>query len=55
VGPACRTNNSVVLVVPNVQVRLEAQHSIHHVGLHDLLRESFTFSEMSSHTGRRLY
>ena len=37
VRPARRADNSVVLVVPNVRVRLEAQHSIPHLSLHDLL------------------
>lgn len=40
--PACGTNKSAIRAVQNVQAKLEFQHSIHHVGLHDLLRESFT-------------
>lgn len=37
VRPARRADNSVVLVVLNVGVRLEAQHSIPHLSLHVLL------------------
>jgi hypothetical protein len=33
----------VVQVVPNVKVRMETQHSISLLSVHDLLRESFTF------------
>ena len=50
----CRTNNSAALVVPDEQIRLEAQRSIQHVGLYDLLRESFIFTDTLSHTGRYL-
>jgi hypothetical protein len=34
-------DNSAVLVVPNVEVRMEAQHSIRPLSLHDFLWESF--------------
>ena len=40
--PARRVDNSAVLVVPNVKARMEAQHYIPPLSLHDLLRESFT-------------
>ena len=36
--PVCTADNSAVLVVPNVSVRMEAQHSVSSPGLHDLLR-----------------
>ena len=42
--PARRADNSAVLVVPNVKVRMEARHSIPPLCLDDLLWESFTFS-----------
>jgi hypothetical protein len=37
-------DNSAVLVAPNVKVKMEAQHSFPPLNLHDLLRESFTFT-----------
>jgi len=43
VRPAQRTDNSAILVVSNVKVRMEAQHYIFPHGLHDLLQASFTF------------
>ena len=41
--PARRADNYVVLVVPNVKVRMEVQNSFPFMSIHDLLRESFTF------------
>jgi len=41
VGPERVADNSAVLVVPNVKVRTEAQHSIFLSSLQDLLRGSF--------------
>jgi hypothetical protein len=38
-----RADYSAVQVVPNVKVRMEAQHSILPLGLHDLLWGRFTF------------
>ena len=35
--PAHRAESSIVVVVPNVKERMEAQHSIPPVRLHDLL------------------
>jgi hypothetical protein len=40
--PKLRADNSAVLVVLNVRLRVEAQHSILPLSLHDLLRISFT-------------
>jgi len=37
VRPAHRADSSPVLAVPNVKVRMEAQHSIPALGLHELL------------------
>jgi hypothetical protein len=42
-APHTRPDNSAVLVVPNVKIRLEAQHSIYPPNHHDLLWESCTF------------
>jgi len=42
--PTRRPDNSAVLVVLNVRLRVEAQHSILPLSLHDLLRVSFTFT-----------
>jgi len=42
--PARRAHNCAVLVVLNVRLRVEAQHSIPPLSLHDLLRVSFTFT-----------
>jgi len=42
--PTCRADNSAVLVVSNVTVRMEAQCSIPPLKLQDLLRESITLS-----------
>ena len=41
--PGRRADNCVVLVVSYVKVRVEAQHSIPPVNLHECLREIFTF------------
>ena len=41
--PARRADNSAVLVVLNVRLRMEAQHCIPALSLHELLRERFTF------------
>jgi hypothetical protein len=38
-----RADNSATLVVPNAKEMMEAQHTIPHLSLHDLLWESFTF------------
>jgi len=38
-----RADNSAVLVMPNVKIRMETQHSISPLCLHDFLGESFTF------------
>jgi hypothetical protein len=40
--PARRAGNSAILVVLNVKVRMEAQHSIPRPSLHDLLWENIT-------------
>ena len=40
--PARTADNSTVLVVPNVNVRMETQHSVPPVSLHDLLPETVT-------------
>jgi hypothetical protein len=40
---ALTAGNCAVLVVPSVEVRMKAQHSISHLRLHDLLLESFAF------------
>jgi hypothetical protein len=42
VQPARTADDSAVLVVPNVKVRMEAQHSFPPLSLRDLLWESFT-------------
>ena len=42
VHPVHSADNSAILVVPNVKVRMEAQHSIPLLSLHDLLQESCT-------------
>ena len=42
--PAHRTDSSAVLVVPNIKVKLEAQHFIRTLSFHEMLRESFTFT-----------
>ena len=44
VRPALKIGNSAIHVVPNVKVRMEARQSILPLSLHDLLRESFTFT-----------
>jgi len=41
--PACRADSSAVLVVPNVKVRTEAQHSFRSSESSWLVRETFTF------------
>ena len=46
--PAREVDKSVVLVVPNVEVRVEAEHYIPPVSLHDLLEESFAFDSVQS-------
>ena len=43
VRPTLIADNTVILVMPNVKVRMEVQHSIHPLGLHDLLRDSFLY------------
>jgi len=40
---AFRADNSAILVMPNVKVRMESQHSIFPLRLHNFLGESFTF------------
>jgi hypothetical protein len=40
VRPARRADNSAVIVVPNVKVKMEAQNSIPPLSLHDLLPEA---------------
>jgi hypothetical protein len=42
VRPERTADNSAVLVVLNVKVRMETQHYIPPLSRHDLLRESFT-------------
>ena len=42
VQPVQRLDNSAILVVPDVKVRMEAKYSIPPLSLHDLLHESFT-------------
>jgi hypothetical protein len=42
VRPTSRRDRSAVLVIPNVNIRMEAQHSIPPLSLHDDLRDSFT-------------
>jgi hypothetical protein len=42
VRPARVADSSAVLVVPNVKVRMEAQHYIPFLNLYDVLQESFT-------------
>jgi hypothetical protein len=42
VRPARTADSSAVVVVPNVKVGMEVQHSNHRLNVHDLLRESFT-------------
>jgi hypothetical protein len=49
VRPARRAENSLPLVVLNVKAKLEIQHSIPPLSLHDLLRESFTIFHSFSH------
>ena len=41
--PARASDNSAVIVVRNVKVRMETKHSISFLSLYDLLWESFTF------------
>lgn len=41
VPPARRADNTAVLVVPNANGQMEAEHSSPLLSLHDLLRESF--------------
>ena len=42
--PACTPDNSAVLVVPNVKVRMEAHHSTPPLSLNDLLGKAFTLT-----------
>jgi len=42
--PASRADICAVLVVPNVKLRMEAQHRIPPLRRHDILRGSFTFT-----------
>jgi hypothetical protein len=44
---ALRSDSSGLLVVPNVEIGMEAQNFIPPLSLHDLLRENFTFTFMS--------
>jgi hypothetical protein len=48
VRPARRANNPVVLIVPNVKVRMEALHYMSQMGLQDLLRGSFSWTNNSA-------
>ena len=48
VRPVRRADNSTVLAVPNVTVRIEAQYYIPALSLYDLLWESFTFKVAST-------
>ena len=52
VRPARTADNSAVLVVTNVKIRAEDQHSIHPLGLHDLLgnQEFFVFASFIQNT-----
>lgn len=47
VCPVRRADNSTVLVVANVNIRLEAQLSSLPLSLHGLLWESFTFTSVT--------
>jgi len=47
--PARSSDHSAVLIVPNVKIRMEAQHSSPSVSLRELLRENFTFFTFFSH------
>ena len=40
--PARPADNSAIVLAPNVKIRMETQHAITRLILHDLLRESFT-------------
>jgi hypothetical protein len=42
VRPGHKYDSSAVLVVSNAKVKMEAQYFIHLLGLHDVLRESFS-------------
>jgi hypothetical protein len=44
--PARRTDNCAALVVPNVKVGWGTNTPSHPLSLHDLLRESFNFSDI---------
>jgi hypothetical protein len=44
--PARRTDNYAALVVPNVKEGWGPNTPSHPLSLHDLLRESFTFSDI---------
>jgi hypothetical protein len=50
---ACGADSCAVLVVPNVKVRLETQHSILHLSLHDLLWVTFAFRDTSEYQYKR--
>jgi len=50
VRPASTADNSAVPVVPNVNIRIEDQHSIHPVGFHDLLGNQFFFTFFTQNT-----
>jgi len=43
VRPGLRSDSSVVLVVSNAKVGMEAQYFVHHLGLHDVLRGKLFF------------
>jgi hypothetical protein len=46
--PAHRVDNSGLLVVSNIKVRMKAQHSIPSLSLHDLIKKSFAFSMLQT-------
>jgi hypothetical protein len=43
-GRGVQLTKSAVLVVSNIKARMEVQHSILTLSLHDLLQEIFTFT-----------
>jgi hypothetical protein len=43
VRPVPRADSFAVLVVPNVKVRMEAQHFVFSLSFHDFLQKGFTF------------
>jgi len=44
VSPASKSDKFALIIVANVKVRMEVKYSIPVLSLHDLLRESFTFT-----------